>query len=640
MKLRGSAAFLTIAFVAAAIARPTYAAKPHKKNPATGDPVDQIVRAINAKNIERTIRTLVSFGTRSTLSSQDDPKRGIDAARDWLFGQFQEIAKESDGRMTVELQSYEQEPGRYPRVATATRITNVVATLHGADPESAKRIYVVSGHYDSMCTSPTDAQCDAPGADDDASGVATALETARVMARHHFNATIVFMAVAGEEQGLVGSTYYAEQAKKNGMDIDAMFTNDIVGNTLGGNGMRDRKTVRVFSEGVPSNETEDEGRTRRSVGGENDSASRELARYIVQCANRSMPDFKVWMIYRRDRYLRGGDHIPFVERGYPAVRFTEPNEDYNHQHQNVRLENSVEYGDLPKFVDFKYVAAVTGVNVTALASLALAPARPHDVQILTNRLTNDTDLQWSPNSEPYFDHYEIVWRDTAAPMWQHSRAVGNANKYTVKGLSKDNFIFGVCACGKEGHCSPATFPRPHRDRDAFGRAIGSNATLRDELRALAVADQEVRNRWIADQKNEAIRSEMIELDAKHVARLREIVKEYGWPTKSLVGDNGSGDAWLIAQHGGKEVLHEMLPLMKEAVDKHELDASNYAVSVDRVRIKDGQLQLYGSQFSKGEKCEPQPIEDPEHVDERRKTMGLDPLAEYAKKLCAMYGKKQ
>jgi Zn-dependent M28 family amino/carboxypeptidase len=450
---------IAIALLTAALAIPVSAAP--KKTAA--DPVAEMLHSVKASNIERTIKTLVSFGTRNTLSSQDDPKRGIGAARDWLYGEFKKVAETSGGRMTVELQSFEQEPGKFARIAKTTRLTNVVATLHGTQPESEKRVYVVSGHYDSMCGSPTDADCDAPGANDDGSGTAAVLEAARVMAPHSFDATIVFMTVPGEEQGLVGSTHFAEVAKQQGMDIDAMFTNDIVGNTLGGNGVRDRKTLRVFAEGVPSDETEEEARTRRSVGGENDSPSRELARLIVETATAELPDFHVHLMYRRDRYLRGGDHIPFLERGYPAVRFTEPNEEYKHQHQNVRVENGVQYGDLPRFVDFGYIANVTRVNVAALATLALAPARPSGAAVLTSRLTNDTDLQWAPNHESDLDHYEIVWRDTDAPMWQHSRAVGNVTSYTVKGLSKDNFIFGIRAVDKAGHKSLASFPKPKRE---------------------------------------------------------------------------------------------------------------------------------------------------------------------------------
>jgi hypothetical protein len=426
------------------------------------DPIPGIVKGVKTANVERTVKTLVSFGTRSTLSSQDDPKRGIGAARDWLYAEFQKAAATSDGRMTVELQSFEQPPGRFARIANLTKLTNVVATLHGSEPESAGRVYVISGHYDSMCSSPTDATCDAPGANDDASGVAAVLEAARVMAPHKFNATLVFMAVAGEEQGLVGSTYFAEQAKKSGMNVDAMFTNDIVGNTLGGNGVRDRKTLRVFSEGVPSSETPEEAKTRQSIGGENDGPSRELARFISTTAAKYLPDFKVKMIYRRDRYLRGGDHIPFLEQGFSAVRFTEPNENYDHQHQNVRVENGKQFGDLPEFVDFAYVANVARVNAAALGTLALAPARPRDAKVLTARLTNDTDLQWEANTEPSFDHYEIVWRDTTEPTWTHTKALGGETKYTVQGMSKDNYIFGVRAVSKDGHRSPVSFPKPLR----------------------------------------------------------------------------------------------------------------------------------------------------------------------------------
>jgi acetylornithine deacetylase/succinyl-diaminopimelate desuccinylase-like protein len=419
---------------------------------------------IDARNIESTIRRLVSFGTRNTLSAQDDPVRGIGAARDWLFAEFQKIAAQAGGRMTVEKQSYMQEamPPPQGRVPQPTLVTNVVATLRGTQPASQNRLYVVSGHYDSMCTSPTDAVCDAPGANDDASGTAAVLEMARVMSRYKFDATLVFMAVAGEEQSLLGSTYYAEQAKQKGWNIAAMFTNDIIGNTMGGNGVRDRQTVRVFSEGVPSNETEAEARLRRSVGGENDSASRQLARFIKETGARYMPGFNVMMVYRRDRYLRGGDHIPFLERGYGAVRFTELNEEYRHQHQNVRVENGVQYGDLPQFVDFAYVAQVARINAASLASLALAPAAPKDVGILTARLTNDTDLRWAANTEPDIAGYEVVWRETTSPVWTGARMVGRATSHTMAGMSKDNYFFGVRAVDRDGNRSPVTYPKPVR----------------------------------------------------------------------------------------------------------------------------------------------------------------------------------
>jgi hypothetical protein len=435
-----------------------------KQKPSDGSPRQQqvlnIVSQIDARNIEKSINKLVSFGTRNTLSVQDDPNRGIGAARDWLFSEFSKAAEQSGGRMTVVKQTFEQP--RAERVPSPTMITNIVATLKGTQPESAGRTYVVSGHYDSMCSSPTDAKCDAPGANDDASGTAAVLEMARVMAKYEFDATIIFMAVAGEEQGLLGSTYFAEQAKQNHLDVEAMFTNDIVGNSLGGNGVRDRATVRVFSEGVPSNESAEEANVRRGVGGENDSTSRQLARFINETTASYVPGMRVMMVYRRDRYSRGGDHRPFLERGFAAVRFTETNENYNHQHQNVRSENGVQYGDLPRFVDFKYVSDVARVNAASLAMLALAPARPKNVGIVTARLTNDTDLKWDANKETDLAGYEIVWRDTTSPTWINARPVGNVTSYTVKGMSKDNFFFGVRAVDRQGNKSPVSFPRPVR----------------------------------------------------------------------------------------------------------------------------------------------------------------------------------
>ena len=443
-------------------------------SPARNRTIANIVREIDARNIERTIRQLVSFGTRNTLSEQNDPKRGIGAARDWLYAEFLKAAEASGGRMTVEKQSYEQ--AKAERVPQPTIITNVVATLKGTQPESTERIYVVSGHYDSMCNTPVDAKCDAPGANDDASGTAAVLEMARVMAKYQFDATIVFMAVAGEEQSLLGSTHFAEQAKQKNWNVDAMFTNDIIGNSLGGNGVRDRGNVRVFSEGVPSNETPAEATTRRSVGGENDSQSRQLARFIKEVGDSYVPPFKVMLVYRRDRYGRGGDHIPFLERGYPAVRFTEVNEEFRHQHQNVRVENGVQYGDLPEFVDFAYVANVARVNAASLAMLALAPSRPKGVTIMSARLSNDTELRWDANKEPDLAGYEIVWRDTTAPVWTNSQAVGKVTTFTMKGMSKDNYFFGVRAIDTAGNRSPVTYPRPQPRNRPADRPTSSTAS--------------------------------------------------------------------------------------------------------------------------------------------------------------------
>jgi Zn-dependent M28 family amino/carboxypeptidase len=422
--------------------------------------IQKMIKEISAKNIEASIRKLVSFGTRNTLSEQDNPARGIGAARDWIFGELNKIAADCAGCLTVEKQTFLQQPTTNRRVLEPTNLTNVVATLKGTtDPT---RVYVVSGHYDSMCTSPSDAKCDAPGANDDASGTAAVIELARVMAKRKFDATIVFMTVAGEEQGLLGATYFAEQAKKTAMNIEGMFTNDIIGGVTTQKNSPNRNRVRVFSEGVPSSETEQEAGTRRSVGGENDSASRQLARFIKEQSDKYLKNFSVWMMYRRDRYLRGGDHIPFLERGFTAVRITEADEDYTHQHQNVRTENGVFYGDTPEFVDFEYVANVARVNLISLASLALAPARPKNVAIVTARLTNDTDLKWDASADADLAGYEVVWRDTTSAVWTNSVFVGNVTTYTAKMMSKDNFFFGVRAVDKDGNRSPVVYPRPQR----------------------------------------------------------------------------------------------------------------------------------------------------------------------------------
>lgn len=422
--------------------------------------ISRMVTEVDPRRIERTVRRLVSFGTRNTLSAQDDPKRGIGAARDYLRDEFQAISEATGGRLQVRLQTFEQPVGN--RIPRPTIITNVIATLPGTLNRSNARTYVVSGHYDSMCTSPIDAECDAPGANDDASGVAAVVEMARVMSRHRFDATIIFMAVAGEEQGLLGATYFAKEAKASNMNIEAMFTNDIVGNSLSDAGVRDNRTVRVFAEGVPSNETPEQATTRRSVGGENDSPARQLARFIKETGEAYLPAVRVAVVYRRDRYGRGGDHIPFLEQGFAAVRFSEPNEDYRHQHQNVRTENGTVYGDLPEFVDYAYVGQVARLNLVTLAAMAQAPARPKDVGIVTARLGNDTQLRWTQNTEPDHAGYEIVWRDTTAPFWTHTLAVGNVTNHTMRGMSKDNFFFGVRAVDRAGHRSPVSYPRPVR----------------------------------------------------------------------------------------------------------------------------------------------------------------------------------
>jgi hypothetical protein len=428
--------------------------RPHGPSPG----LRAMLREIDPGRIRSDIHTLVGFGTRHTLSSQDDPQRGIGAARDWIDAQLQSYAAASGGRMTVARQSFVQPPG--PRNPNPVTVTNLVATLRGTQPASTDRVYVVSGHYDSRCTDVLDFTCDAPGADDDASGVAAVLELARVMAKRQFDATIVFMAVAGEEQGLYGSTFFAAQAKAQNMDVEGMFTNDIIGSSTSDQGVRDPFTVRLFSEGVPTSETPAQAALRQSIGGENDGPSRQLARYVKEVGENSATQMHVRLVWRRDRYLRGGDQIPFLQQGYPAARFTEPAENFAHQHQDVRVENGVQFGDLEQFVDFPYVARVARVNGAALANLALAPTAPKHASIDTTQLTNDTTLTWDANPEPDLAGYEIVWRESTAPLWEHTIRVGNVTSYTIKNLSKDNVQVGVRAVDRDGYRSPVAFPLP------------------------------------------------------------------------------------------------------------------------------------------------------------------------------------
>ena len=445
-----------LALCAAIAAQPVLAASFDDPNPE----IASVVSEVSSARIEQTIRTLVSFGTRNSLSDTASDTRGIGAARRWIKQRLEECSRQSGGRLEVAFDSHRVESGS--RIPHPVDIVNVVATLPGTQPESRDRIYVVSGHYDSMPSHPSDGEKDAPGADDDASGTAVSMELACVMARHRFDATLVFLTVAGEEQGLYGSTGFAEDARRKGLDIEGMITNDIVGSSRGADGRIDQGRVRLFAQGVPAvKELADETLAALRTGGENDLPTRQLARAIARAASIYVPGLRVQTIWRLDRYLRGGDHFPFLKMGYPAVRFTEPVEDFHHQHQDVRVEDGVQYGDLPEFVDFGYVAQVARVNGAALALLALAPAAPRDVQIEALRLENDTTLRWAPNREPDLAGYRSVWRDTTAPDWQHARDVGDVTHFTLAGVSKDNFVFGVEAYDRDGNVSPATYPRPY-----------------------------------------------------------------------------------------------------------------------------------------------------------------------------------
>ena len=433
------------------------AAPPGAPNPL----IRKMTAEISAERIEARIRTLAAFGTRNSLSDPQSDTRGIGAARRWIKAELEKCSRESGGRLQVAFDEHLVEQG--PRIPKPTQIVNVVATLPGRQAESKDRHYVVSGHYDSMPSSPVDPEKDAPGANDDASGTVVSMELACVMARYEFDATLVFMAVAGEEQGLLGSTGWAKAAKAKGLDVAGMFTNDIVGNTRSADGKVDRSRVRLFAEGVPPLKAlPDEIVAALRTGGENDLPTRSLARYVKEVAERHVPQLKVDVIYRRDRYLRGGDHFPFLDAGYAALRFTEPVEDFRHQHQDVRVEKGVQYGDLPEFVDFGYVADVARVNAAALASLALGPSAPKDVEMMSLFLENNTTLRWKPNPEPDVAGYRILWRETTAPFWQHAYDAGNATHHTLVDVSKDNFVFGVQAYDRDGNLSVTTYPRPSR----------------------------------------------------------------------------------------------------------------------------------------------------------------------------------
>ena len=430
-------------------------ATPERTTPAD---VGGMLKNISAQRIEATVRKLVGFGTRHTLSDTASDARGIGAARRWIKAQLDACAQQSNGRLKVELDSFTAPPGR--RIAQPTELVNVVATLPGEQAASADRIYVVSGHYDSRASDAIDATSDAPGANDDASGTAAVIELACAMSKLHFDATLVFMAVAGEEQGLVGSTHAADEARKAGKNIAGMFTNDIIGSSRAEDGRVERGRVRLFAEGIPDvKELSNELRTLVRTGGENDTPTRELARFIKEHAEHDVPTMKVDLVWRRDRYLRGGDHAPFLNAGYAAVRFTEPAENFHHQHQNVRVDGGVRYGDLPEFVDFSYIAQVARVNAAALAALAMAPAAPRGVQMETAELQNDTTLRWDANPEPDLAGYRIVWRDTTAPLWQNHKDVGLVTRFTLP-VSKDNVVFGVQALDKDGNVSVASFPVP------------------------------------------------------------------------------------------------------------------------------------------------------------------------------------
>jgi len=420
--------------------------------------IEKILAEISPKRIEGHVAKLVSFGTRHTMSETESDTRGIGAARRWIKAELERCGAGTN--LQVAFDSHIAPVS--PRISRPTEIVNVVATLPGTQDASKDRIYVTSGHYDSRVSDVMNYTADAPGANDDASGTAAVMELACVMSKYKFDATLVFMTVAAEEQGLLGARHWATQARQKNLNIAGMFTNDIIGSSRADNGKVDNKQVRLFAQSIPATkEMSDAIRTLVQTGGENDSISRQLARHTKEQGERYLKDFKVSVIQRHDRYLRGGDHMPFLEQGYAALRFTEPAEDFSHQHQDLRTENGKVYGDLIEFNDYDYIAKVTRVNAAALASLALAPGAPQGVKLRTDKLTNDSTLVWQPNPEPDVAGYRIVWRETTAANWQGAKWVGQVNEATID-LSKDNVFFGVQAVDKDGNVSVATYPMPQR----------------------------------------------------------------------------------------------------------------------------------------------------------------------------------
>lgn len=417
--------------------------------------ISAALKGISAEHVQNTIAKLVSFGTRSTLSAQDPASvaagRGIGAAREWLKSELERYSAACGGCLDVKVDAFIQPP--VERVKEPTPLTNVYAVLKGTDPQA--HVVLVTGHYDSRNSDNFDITKDAPGANDDASGTAVSLECARVLSKLKFPQTIIFLTVPGEEQGLLGSKHFAQMAKEQGWHLDAVLNNDIVGGNKGPG--QDAQQVRVFSEGIPRQIDEQHLRQIEGLGGENDSSSRELARYIAETANTYHTSVKPLMIFRLDRYLRGGDHSAFNEQGFTAVRFTEYREDFTRQHQDIRTENGISYGDTLEHVDFGYVANVARVNAATLASIASAPVAPGNVKLEATNLDNDSTLTW--DASPGASDYEVIWRATSSPQWEHAQKFGAVTKATVK-VSKDNVIFAVRALDKAGHASLPVVPTP------------------------------------------------------------------------------------------------------------------------------------------------------------------------------------
>ena len=419
----------------------------------------EMIEQISSSNLENNIRKMVSFDTRHTFSTRSDKEKGIGAACNWVKNEFEKFGKESNGRLEVKLDSVYLEPDG-KRITRKVLLTNVMATLKGTDPND-KRVFIVGGHLDSRNSEANDSVGTAPGANDDASGVAAVLELARVMSKQKFPATIIFVAFSGEEQGLNGSTFLAKKAKEQNWEVIAMLNNDMIGNSYSSEtNLKNNMQVRLFSEGIPLLETDEMKNIRQSTNGENYGKSRQLARYIKEVGERYVDQLEVKLLYRNDRFLRGGDHTPFNRQGFTAVRFCEMNENYDYQHQNVREENGFKFGDLPEFVDYEYARKITCVNLAVLSNLALAPQAPQNVGIVVSGLSNSSTLKWKAPQGRTPKGYFILMRETFQSLWERKNFI-DKTEITLP-YSKDNYFFAVQSVDEEGHESLPVWPVPVR----------------------------------------------------------------------------------------------------------------------------------------------------------------------------------
>lgn len=417
--------------------------------------IEKMLKEVSPDSLKGYIKTLVAFGTRNTLSTQTDPKRGIGAARNWVLAKFNEFARQSGGRLSAFIDTTTLQPdGR--RVDMPLLLGNVTATLKGTDPAD-KRIFIISGHLDNMRSNVMDRTGDAPGANDDGSGTAAVMECARVMSKYSFPATVIFVAMSGEEQGLLGARFMSEKAKKEGWHIEAVLNNDIMGsNNSNETNIISNTRVRVFSEGLPAFETEKSAVNIRSLGLENDGKARQLARYVKETGERYVDNLEVVMIYRNDRFLRGGDHTPFVQQGFAAVRITEMNENYTRQHQDVRMENGIQYGDLEEYIDYEYLRKNTAMNLACLANLAKAPGMPDSVKTEVRRLSNSTYLYWKAPATGKPKGYYVLVRETTSALWQ--KKIFTAETEMRLPFSKDNYFFAVQSVNETGNESLPVVP--------------------------------------------------------------------------------------------------------------------------------------------------------------------------------------